>query len=180
MPTSTRLGPWLVGTVREGSNYNLGATTVSQEAFIYQPTAASGNAILYRPGVGGAGFIGNNINIPNIGSAYGSSFFIPAGSRIQGINAIVQQIPGTVTGGSLTFSLGSTTIGTITLTSALGVLPISFGNSLATLRAIADVGPTDVPLTVAIGGTFSAGQLLIEISTNYTVRNPSGTSLRLP
>lgn len=157
---------------------NDGAVTASQEYYVYQPTVVVGNLPLYEVGVGGTAYTaGGNINIPNVGVASAQVIgTIPAGSRIQGANINFLQAPTTVTGGVLTFSLNGTAVASATFSNAIGNVIVTFANTLAALRLIAYVGPSDAVLTVAVAGTLTGG-FLAEISLVYTAKRGDGSIL---
>ena len=181
MATSTRLGPWLVGTVREGVGRNLGATAVSQEVWVYQPTATAGALPIYEVGVGGAKFLGSAINIPNLGAAFQASLVIPAGSRLNFISVNIEAAPTVINGGAINLFIGATQIASATVVAnALPSVFATWASTLAASQLQAMVGATDQIITAQLAGTGIVGSILAEISVNYTVRNTDGSILRLP
>lgn len=155
---------------------NTGATTVSQEFYIYQNAAVAGNEPFYEVGVAGTTYLGGAISIPNAGNASAQVIeTIPAGSRIQNITLNLLQAPTAITTGVLTFALNGTTIGTIAIGAGLGNGTIVWANSLAALRLLAFVGTTDAVITAALSGTGITGGILAEISVQYTVRRGDGS-----
>ena len=201
MATSTRLGPWLVGTVINNVTRaltatttitdirNLGAVVASQEVWAYQPIIATGvNLPIYEVGVGGAVFNGSAVSIPNQGPAFQSPLVVPAGSRLNYLSVNIEQAPSAITGGLINFFINAVGSATTTLIAtypvAINSLTSNFASWQTTLAASqlqAIVGQTDVQITAQLAGTGTlTGGLLAEISVNYTVRNPSGSILRLP
>lgn len=157
---------------------NDGAVTASQEYYIFQNTVVAGNQPLYEVGVGGTGYISGAISIPGAGVANAQVIgTIPAGSRIQGANVNFLQAPTAVVGGSLTFSLNGTAIATASFSNAIGNVIVTFANTLAALRLIAYVGPSDAVLTVTLAGTGLTGGVLAEVSLVYTAKRGDGSIL---
>ena len=162
MATSTRLGPWLVGTNREGAGINLGATTVSQETTLTFPLA-------------------------------GEDYFaqLPAGACIQNVRvfstftataaASAGSVPITFTSNSgVVTPVGNVAFAAVTAGTA-GFTLYQLGTNLAPLATTAtfwqNIGPVDGRLSFNTG--LPAG-FVWYVTTNYTVRNLSGSILRLP
>ena len=181
MATSTRLGPWLVGTVRETAGRNLGATVVSQEVWVYQPTATAGSLPIYEVGVGGASFNGSAINIPNLGAAFQAPLVVPAGSRLNYFSVNIQSVPTVINNGAINLFIGATQIASYAVpANALTSGFATWQPTLAASQLQAMVGTADAQITAQLAGTGFVGSLLVEVSLNYTTRNPSGSILRLP
>jgi len=155
MGLATRLGPWLMGTVRNttgtalGQIRNLGCDGPGQtKAVLFSDTATT------------------------------NAFVIPAGSILTNL-AFYSSVAFNGTAPTISVSLynGTTTtpIGSAAMTSGTpynNVIP--FAATAAAGAAISNVGPTDVWLQYAISGTTvttGQGVLLAE----YLVRNPDGS-----
>lgn len=150
MGIATRLGPWLLGTVKDttgttaGSIRNLGATIVAQTKDVAFGDAAATQA-----------------------------FVLPAGALITALR--LNQSGATFTSGTsgtFTVLLNGTAIGALTITTGTaGVLDIT-PSTQAQAALFANVGSTDAIITYT-GATLNAGSGVLVMS--YIVRNPDGT-----
>lgn len=149
MSIASRLGPWLLGTVREttgttvGTLRNMGVTSVGQTKTVaFGDTAASVAC-----------------TIP-AGSFLIAATLVPTTAFTSGTTAtITLSIGGSAISGAVTISTGNTT-----------AISIPLGTSNPAL--VANTGAADSNLTYTIAlGTAGAGVLLVE----YLVRNPDGT-----
>jgi len=150
MGIASRLGPWLIGTVKDttgtiaGTVRNMGATIAAQtKAVAFGDTAAS------------------------------QAFVIPAGSLITSVQLVQSGATFTSgTSGTFTILLNGTAIGALTITTGTaGTLAISPGTQ-AQAALFANVGLTDAVITYT-GATLNAGSGVLVMA--YMVRNPDGT-----
>lgn len=151
MATATRLGPWLLGTVKEtvgtsatlGQVRNLGATIVAQNK-----TVAFGDA------------------------AASTAFVIPAGSLITALQLIQTTTFTSGTTGTFTVLLNGTQIGQLSVTTGTnGILSIT-PDTAARAALFNNVGTTDATITYTSATmTAGAGSLVMA----YMVRNPDGS-----
>lgn len=150
MPIATRLGPWLIGTVKDttgttaGTIRNIGATAVSQNKAIAFNDAANTVA-----------------------------FVLPAGSIIQNFQILATTAFTTGSTATITIAVNGTnivnaqtiTVGSTGITAVPGVGGVNPG-------LVANVGPTDAVITYTIAAaTAGAGFLTVA----YIVRNPDGS-----
>lgn len=153
MGFATHLGPWLLGTVKDttgttaGTVRNLGVTAVAQSNTVaYTNTTAKTIAV------------------------------IPAGSQILDIYLDVTTDFNAGTNNVITIKIGSTTIASITATSA----NIVAGRQTLVLAAPAtwvNVGTSDVFLTATFAGTGTAASTGVgTVTALYTVRSSSGSA----
>jgi hypothetical protein len=149
MSIASRLGPWLLGTVREttgstvGTLRNMGATSVVQTKAVAFGDAAASVAF----------------TLP-AGALIKSATLIPTTAFTSGSTATVALlVAGSAVTGSVTISTGTTT-----------AISIPLGTSNPAL--VANVGTTDVNVTYTIA-TATAGAGVLHI--DYMVRNADGT-----
>lgn len=157
MGLATRLGPWLLGTVKNttgttaGTIANLGATTVTQSrATLYADTTAQTRLCI-----------------------------LPAGSQILTVYYIITTAY-TTTAPTFTMFINGTQASSAVVLNTTGgglvgsqVIPMG-GNSAAGATLVANCGPVDATLAFTQangGGGTGAGVLVVE----YIVRNPDGT-----
>jgi len=159
MGLATRLGPWLLGTVKNttgttvGTITNLGAATVVQSRpTLYTETTAQTRLCI-----------------------------LPAGSQIITVQYIITTAYTTTAPTFTMFINGTQASSAIALSTTGGglvgaqVIPMG-GNSAAGATLVANCGPVDATLAFTQsngGGGTGAGVLLVE----YVVRNPNGTYL---
>jgi hypothetical protein len=146
MGLATRLGPWLLGTVKEttgttaGTLRNLGATIVSQSA----PLA--------------------------FGTLTGTAFVIPAGALITHVTIVTTAVFSAAT--TIYLSIGGTAFTTTgTITSVGGV---NVNANATTPGGWVNVGSTDAIVTYTMAGTsLTTGAATLFV--NYAVRNSDGS-----
>jgi hypothetical protein len=104
------------------------------------------------------------------------SVVLPAGAIVTNIKFFETSAPSAVTGGVITVSIGSTTVGTITPTTANGIVAFAPAATSAAITALANVGTSDVTVTFTMG-TISGvtGTLAGTFSVDYTARNFDGS-----
>ena len=149
MGLATRLGPWLLGTVRytngttAGTMNNLGAVTASQtKAVAYGDSAAT------------------------------QAFVLPAGAFIRQVRLYQSTTYTSGTSGTFKIYLNGTEIGSVAITTGTaGILGVSPGSDAQT-ALWTNIGTTDGIITYT-GATLSAGAGVLEIS--YIVRLQDGT-----
>ncbi len=153
MGTATRLGPWLIGTVKDttgttaGTVRNLGATTVAQT-----------KSVVYTDTTGVAAFA-----LP-AGSVIISAQFITT-TTFTAASTIVVKVSGTAINSATTITTG-------------GSYPITTTQSQA-VGQLLDVGTADVLVTYDMSvGASSAGAGILVIE--YIVRNADGTYANAP
>ncbi len=176
MGIATRLGPWLLGTVKEttgttpGTIRNLGATLVQQTASYTTPAGVS-TAATYNSGA-----------IPVA--------VLPAGSVIHAIIVDVTTSFVGASGASLTFTTGNATtglatnfasgvtLGAVTSGGTLGVARSTVSPNTGNIGLFANTGTSDliVNLTFATGGNYTSGGS-VNVQIVYAVRNPDGTTI---
>ena len=110
---------------------NTGASQSSQQV-TFSGVAAAGAITTY--GVGSQ-------------STTADSVVIPAGSIISDIKLYETTAPSALTAGVITVAIGATTIGTITATTAGGVITYVPSTTVAASAALANVGTSDVTLS---------------------------------
>lgn len=157
MGTATRLGPWLLGTVKDttgtaaGTVNNLGAVSAMQTRVIgYTETTAQTRA-----------------------------FVLPAGSLIESITTLTT-VAYTTTAPTLTIFVNGSAIsaavnaGTV---GATGYTSLAIGTANPAL--VANVGSSDavIAFTQANGGGGTGSMILL---IDYIVRNPNGTYTYVP
>lgn len=151
MGFASHLGPWLLGTNKyttgttAGSIQNMGATIVSQTATAtFSNTTATTLAVL------------------------------PAGACITSVQLIIDGVVFNGTSPTLTIKNGSTTIGTISPTTATGgAYTMTATTTVADAALITNVGSTDAIITFTVSGTSvttGSGTLIIA----YIVRGSNG------
>jgi hypothetical protein len=148
MGLATRLGPWLLGTVKDttgttaGTMRNLGATVVNQ----------STNVVF--------------------GTLTGNAFVLPAGAQVTHVTIVTTTVFSAAT--TLKLSIGGvdfTTTGTIT-----SVGGVNLNANATTPGGWLNVGATDAQVTYTMAGTsLTTGAATVFIM--YVVRNPDGTYL---
>ena len=177
MAIATRLGPWVLGTVRNttgtaaGQIRNMGVTTALQTASYTTPAGVST----------AAAYTGTATTIA----------VLPAGSVIHAIIADVSTaFVGASLATTLTFQTGNATTGLSTNVAAASTLAlitatstISVGRTTATpsttaanLAIFSNVGTTDliVQVVFATAGNYTSGGVA-NFQIVYGVRNPDGT-----
>jgi hypothetical protein len=148
MAFASHLGPWLLGTVKNttgstaGTVRNMGATIVAQTAAVTYSDAATTTA-----------------------------FWLPAGACITAIQ-FFSASGITATSPTLTVFSGSTTIGSVSLTSATAFAgDVTF--TAAAASTLANVGTSDVAIKYTVGGTApSAGTGTLIVA--YIMRGSDG------
>jgi len=146
MGLATRLGPWLLGTVKEttgttvGTIRNLGATVVSQSATLA------------------------------FGTLTGNAFVLPAGAQVTHVTIVTTTVFSAAT--TIKLSIGGvdfTTTGTIT-----SVGGVNLNANATTPGGWLNVGSTDAQVTYTMAGTsLTTGAATVFIM--YVVRNSDGT-----
>ena len=175
MATATRLGPWLLGTVKDttgttaGFIRNLGATIVLQNASYTTPAGVSTAA-------------------PYTGVAT-TVAVLPAGSIIHAIIAdVTTAFVGATLATTLTFQTGNATTGLSTnfaATTQFGQISststIAVGRSTVTpnttnLALFNNTGTSDLIVNVvfATAGNYTSGGT-VNVQVVYAVRNPDGS-----
>lgn len=157
MGTATRLGPWLLGTVKDttgtaaGTVNNLGAVGAFQSRIIgYTETTAQTRA-----------------------------FVLPAGSMIESITTLTT-VAYTTTAPTLQIFVNGSAISAAVnagIVGATGYTSLAIGTSNPTL--VANVGSSDaiIAFTQANGGGGTGSMILL---IDYIVRNPNGTYTYVP
>jgi len=104
------------------------------------------------------------------------SVVIPAGAIISNIRFFETSAPSAITGGVITISSGSTTLGTITPTTSAGVVAFTPAATSAAITFLSNVGTSDITLTFTMG-TISGvtGTLAGTFDVSYTARNYDGS-----
>jgi len=146
MGLATRLGPWLLGTVKEttgttvGTIRNLGATVVSQSTTLA------------------------------FGTLTGNAFVLPAGAQVTHVTIVTTTVFSAAT--TIKLSIGGvdfTTTGTIT-----SVGGVNLNANATTPGGWLNVGSTDAQVTYTMAGTsLTTGAATVFIM--YVVRNSDGT-----
>jgi hypothetical protein len=146
MGLATRLGPWLLGTVKEttgttvGTIRNLGATVVSQSTTLA------------------------------FGTLTGNAFVLPAGAQVTHVTIVTTTVFSAAT--TIKLSIGGvdfTTTGTIT-----SVGGVNLNANASTPGGWLNVGSTDAQVTYTMAGTsLTTGAATVFIM--YVVRNSDGT-----
>lgn len=146
MGIASRLGPWLLGTVREttgttaGTVRNMGATIVAQQANVV------------------------------FGTLTGTAAVLPAGAMITGVTVVTTTVFSAAT--TLLLNIGGTaftTTGTIT-----SVGSVTLGANATTPGGWLNVGTTDATIAYTMSGAgLTTGAATVIIT--YVVRNPDGT-----
>jgi len=109
-------------------------------------------------------------------SSTADNIVIPAGAIITNIKLFETSAPSAITGGVITVSSGSTTLGTITPTTSAGIVTFTPAATSAAITFLANVGTSDVTLTFTMG-TISGvtGTLAGTFTVDYTARNYDGS-----
>lgn len=151
MGFATHLGPWLLGTVKDttgttaGTIRNTGATVVMQtKAITFADTTAT------------------------------TSFVLPAGAIVHDVSLYVDTTVFNGTAPTVTIKNGSTTVGTITPTTATaGLYSMSATATVAAIALLSNVGATDAIFTHTVSGTsVTTGAATLAIT--YSVRGSDG------
>jgi hypothetical protein len=156
MGIATRLGPWLLGTVKDttgttaGTIRNVGATTATQTSRLFTFTDTTATQIAVLP----AGAMITDIS------------FQPLAQFTGGSNYTVF-INGTAAGNRLVSSVG---IGA----TVRGPVRPGAGDGSDSFTSFDNVGPVDAIIFAALGGTPTAGSGRFVIT--YIVRNPDGST----
>ena len=158
MGLATRLGPWLLGTVK-----NTIATV----------TQANANLGLVA-NLGASTCVQSRFTLASEQTAQTAAFVIPAGSILLSAKFIVST--NFTSSNTITlFAKGTQITNAVTLLSGTaGEIEIPLGaNSFAAGALCANVGTTDalIAFTMSAAGTAGSGTLWLE----YAVRNPDGT-----
>jgi hypothetical protein len=151
MGFASHLGPWLLGTNKyttgttAGTIQNMGASIVAQtKTATFADTSATTLAVL------------------------------PAGACITAVQLIIDGVVFNGTSPIMTIKNGSTTIGTVTITSATGgQYAMAATTTVADAAKITNVGSTDAIITYTVSGTTvttGSGTLIIA----YIVRGSDG------
>ena len=147
MGFATRLGPWLLGTVKNttgstaGTVRNTGATIVAQT---YPMTAA------------------------NVAALTGTLGAIPAGACITSVQLITSTLFASAT--TLKVTIGGVDTAAATTITAAGVYPITLATTFAPVAA--NVGATDALVTYTATGASVTGAVTVVIA--YVVRGSDG------
>ena len=151
MGFAAHLGPWRLGTVKDttgttaATTSNMGCTVVAQsKATTYADTTAT------------------------------NMFALPAGAQLLNIFLDVTEAFNAGTNNSITIKVGSTTVASVTATSA----NITTGRQTLTLAAPAtwvNVGSSDIFVTATFAGTGTAASTGIGyVTAEYVVRGSDG------
>lgn len=138
---------------------NTGAAQVSQEV---QFSNVAANTTVTTYGIG-------------VSSTTATNVVIPAGSLISNIKLFETTAPSALTAGVITVAIGATTVGTITATTAGGVISFVPTTNTTAAALLANVGTSDVTLTFTWARTAITGTLSGTISVEYTARNVDGS-----
>jgi hypothetical protein len=104
------------------------------------------------------------------------SIVIPAGSLISNVRLFETTAPSAFTGLVITVNVGATAIGTITPTTAGGVISLVPATTTAAAAIMANVGTSDVTLSFVVGTTSGVtGTLAGTIDASYVPRNIDGS-----
>jgi hypothetical protein len=140
---------------------NTGAAQTTQQQFIAPITATQGAGALPTF---------------DVGTTTAVPFVIPAGSIINTIRFYETTAPSAITGGVVTVNVAGVDVGTITPTTAGGVLVMTPTASAAVAAVFANVGTTDATITfTATAITVLTGTLAGTFSVEYTPRNYDGS-----
>jgi hypothetical protein len=111
-----------------------------------------------------------------IGTTTAAPFVIPAGAVISTIRFYETTAPSAITGGVITVAVGGVDVGTITPTTAGGIIVMSPTATAAVATALANVGTTDATVTfTATAISAITGTLAGTFSVEYTARNVDGS-----
>jgi len=134
MSIASRLGPWLLGTAREGAGRNMGATIVAQS-----------KAIAF-------------------GDTTANAFVLPAGAMITGVSLLTTTAFTGGTTPTVTASINATAITNAVTLGAVGNTAATLGAVNATATGlVANVGTTDATVTYTVAGGPAAGAGLLVI-----------------
>lgn len=175
-----------IGTTNDGSTPlnssgfglgdTIGAASVSREFLLSQTvTGNSVNLNIYQEGVAGVLLSGTTITVPSAASQVAAS--LPAGARIQGINAYVLTVPGGTTP-TIAVNINGVTIATSAAIAGVGPLLFTFALTTAAIQYIIGGIASDSQVTIFANGTGLTGSIVGEISLQYTVRRASGSIIQ--
>jgi hypothetical protein len=143
---------------------NSGAVAASQQV---QFTATPAAGLIPTYGIGASA---SNLTV----------ITLPAGSIVSNVKFFETSAPSAITGGVITVALGTTTIGTITPTTANGIVAFVPAATSAAITALANIGTSDLQITFTMG-TISGvtGTLAGTFTVDYTARNFDGSIINV-
>jgi hypothetical protein len=143
---------------------NSGAVAVSQQV---QFTATPSAGAITTYGIGASASTATTITVP-------------AGAIISNVKFFETSAPSAITGGVITVNVGSTAVGTITPTTANGIVSFVPAATSAAITALANIGTSDQQVTFTMG-TISGvtGTLAGTFSVDYTARNFDGSIINV-
>jgi hypothetical protein len=141
---------------------NTGAALASQQSYItpITTTISAGALATY-----------------DVGSTTATPFVLPAGAIISAVRFYETTAPSAITGGVITINVAGVDIGTITPTTAGGVIVLTPTASAAVAAVLNNVGTTDATVTfTATAVSAITGTLAGTFSVEYTPRNQDGST----
>ena len=148
MAFATRLGPWLLGTVKNtsgttaGTISNLGATIVAQT---------------------------DNLTAAQIAGLTGTLGAIPAGAMITSVQFLTTTLFASAT--TLKLTIAGVDVATATTITSAGTYPVTIAATFTPVQA--NVGATDALVTFTATGTSVTGAVSVIVA--YVVRGPDGS-----
>lgn len=148
MAFATRLGPWLLGTVKNttgttaGTINNLGATIVAQT---------------------------DNLTAAQVLAGSGSLGAIPAGALITSVQFLTTTLFASAT--TLKLTIAGVDVATATTITSAGTYPVTIAATFTPVQA--NVGATDALVTFTATGTSVTGAVTVIVA--YVMRGPDGS-----
>ena len=140
---------------------NTGASQATQQSYIAPITATQGAGALPTY---------------DVGTTTAAPFVIPAGAQISTVRFYETTAPSALTGGAITVNVAGVDVGTITPTTAGGVIVLSPTASAAVATVLNNVGTSDATVTfTATAISAITGTLAGTFSVEYTPRNVDGS-----
>lgn len=137
-----------------------GATRLSQQAS-FSGVAAAGAITTY--GIGAL-------------SSTAETIVLPAGSIVENVKLFETTAPSVFTGLVITVAVNGTAIGTITPTTAQGVVNLVYASTSGATLLASNVGAADATISFTVGTTSGVtGTLAGVFSVEYTARNADGS-----
>lgn len=152
MGFATRLGPWLIGTVKNttgttaGTVQNTGATIVAQNF---------------------------NLTAAQVAGLTGTMGFLPAGSLISSVRLLTTTLFASVT--TLKVTIAGVDVASASTITAAGTIDVAPAATFTPTQA--NVGLTDAAMTFTSTGTSSTGAVTVVVT--YIVRDSSGSGVQL-
>jgi hypothetical protein len=148
MAFATRLGPWLLGTVKNttgttaGTINNLGATIVAQT---------------------------NNLTAAQVAGLTGSLGAIPAGAMITSVQFLTTTLFASAT--TLKVTIAGVDVATATTITSAGTYPVTIAATFSPVQA--NVGATDALVTFTATGSSATGAVTVVVA--YIMRGSDGS-----